>query len=206
MPGRGEIGAPGALGRGCESLAARSGRGGTMGRTAGCPARPGRVGVRRPGAGPPATGEAGGCMIGVADRAAGAADGPLATRIGSAGRTPPGSGCLGPDKIWPGRGAAGMGLGGCGTGAEGTGAGAPGIARGGRSRCDCGATRCAKVSSARGSRGGSASRVASGVACGAASGWACGASVSSATAEAEPFELVCAAGSRAPPPPKMRRS
>jgi hypothetical protein len=107
-----------------------------MGRTAGCPARPGRVCVLTPAGGAPETGAAGGCITGAVERAAGEAAGPLGTRTGSSGRTPAGSGCLGPDRIWPGRGAAGMGLGGGGAGAEVIGAGAPGVASGGRSRCD----------------------------------------------------------------------
>src|ERR1700683_1978442 len=102
-PGRGDWGTPGPEGRGCASLAARSGRGGTLGRTAGCPASPGRAGAVRttPGCAV-VTGAEGGGIAGAVGRAAGAAPGPLATRIGSAGRTPPGSGCLGPDKICPG--------------------------------------------------------------------------------------------------------
>jgi len=176
-----------------------------MGRTAGCPARPGRVGVRGAVGGAPGAGVACGCINGVVERAAGEAAVPLVIRTGSSGRALPGNGCLGPDRIWPGRGAAGTGLGAGGVGAELTGAGAPGMASGGRRRCACGTTRWGMLSSVRASSEGSASRGASG----AAGGPSCciaGAPGSSAIADAEPLELVCATGSTPPPPPKMRRS
>ena len=183
-----------------------------MGRAAGCPARPGRVGtVRTPAGGAPAVGPAGDCAGGAAERAAGA-PGPDATRTGSGARMPPGRGWRGPERICPGLGPAGMGLGGCGTGR----AGAPGalaagawgvgdeVASGGRKRCDWTPVRDGNFSSTA-SRGGSASCTASG-ACGFSicAGAAVGAS---SVTVAAPFEADCSARSAAPAlPPKIWRS
>ncbi|MCU1275307.1 MAG: hypothetical protein JWO48_2738 [Bryobacterales bacterium] len=216
MPGRAATGAPGVAGRDCESLAARSGRGGTTGRTAGWPASPGRAAALRIGAG--GAGARGVCPAGAVDRAVNEGAVPLPMRTGSGGRTPPGIGCRGPDRIWPGLGADGIGLAGGAIGrlatlgvAGGAGAGAPGapgagdVASGGRKRCGGGATRGGIFSSTAGSCAASGCRAVSGAgACGtsARSGLAAG---SSTTAVAAPFELaVC--GCSAPPGPKMRRN
>ncbi len=215
-PGRGATGAPGPAGRGCESFAARSGRGGTIGRAAGCPARPGRdIGVRAVGV--PGDGMAGDCAMGVDRAVAGGA--PVTTRTGSGGRIPAGRGCLGPDRIWPGRGGAGVGLGGGGTsraGAAGPGvlaAGAAGmrgapaggaVASGGRKRCGCGAIRGALAVTSRSA--GSVSRPISGASgCGFSTAtWAAGGS--STRALEAPFEPDGSALARAPAPPKIWRS
>src|SRR5689334_19141816 len=94
-----------------------------MGRAAGCPARPGRVGtVRTTPGGTPAPGPAGDCTGGADERATGVA-GPDGTRTGSGGRIPPGSGWRGPERICPGLGAVGIGRGGGATGRS----GAPGV-------------------------------------------------------------------------------
>jgi hypothetical protein len=216
-PGRGAMGAPGPAGRGCESLAARSGRGGTIGRAAGCPARPGRaIGVRAAGA--PGDGMAGEGATGAVERAV-AGGVPVTIRTGSAGRMPAGRGCLGPDKIWPGRGADGMARGGGGTsraGAAGTGvlaAGAAGmrgtppagaVASGGRRRCGCGAILGALAVRSRSA--GSVSRAISAASgCGFSTAtWAAGGS--STTAVEAPFEPDWSALVRAPAPPKIWRS
>jgi hypothetical protein len=199
-----------------------------MGRTAGCPAKPGRVGCGRKGAAGP--GVPGDCTAGAPERATGAAPGPLVKRTGSAGRKPPGSGCLGPERTCPGRGAEGMGLGICGAGRAGIpgaavlctgaamGAGVAGagdgtgaactvgdeLASGGRRRCGCGATRCGTTSSTGGSCTGSISRAAS-AACG------CGVSDSAATlgsssTVAVPFELLDSLRWPPPAPPKISRN
>jgi hypothetical protein len=147
---------PGAAARGWLSLAARSARGGTTGRAAGCPAsgRAGGLGVDGRGA----PGAANGAEL-PADTGAGAlgvrAATPGLVKIGADGEmgslTPGGIGWRGPDSTWPGRGggtglatggvgrpgaiAAGVGAGigvGAGTGvgamrgAAGAGRGAPG--------------------------------------------------------------------------------
>lgn len=97
-----------------------SGRGGTTGRAAGCPASGGRGWGRK---GAPGVG-AGVGVPGVAACAAGA-DG-VGRAIGCAGNVTEaggigeedawggGSGCRGPDKIWPGRGVIGTGRAGTG--------------------------------------------------------------------------------------------
>lgn len=119
--------------RGCwPSLAARSGRGGTIGRATGCPAR-----VRWPGGGVPAcwgTLETGDATGDIGGRGAGAIGVPGRTPIGAAGRGAPGlndapacalvtgNGWRGPERTWPGRGApvvVGIGRGGGGVGRPG---------------------------------------------------------------------------------------
>ena len=129
MPGRGGAGAPGAAGPDGRVLnrATISGRGGTTGLACGCPARfglaggrsgcdgdacdvgmLGRVGCGRGGAGILGKlGEAGRGAPGIPDCVT---SGALCT-IGGLGASPipAGSGCLGPDKIWPGLGG-GTGL------------------------------------------------------------------------------------------------
>jgi hypothetical protein len=180
-----------------------------MGRAAGCPASPGRVGtVRTAAGGVPAVGPAGDCTGGAAERAAGA-PGPDATRTGSGARIPPGRGWRGPERTCPGLGPVGMGLGGCGTGRMGAlAAGACGVgdevASGGRNRCGCVAILGGNFSSMA-SRAGSASCTASG-ACGfsTCAGAALGASSVAVTA---PLEADCSARSAAPAlPPKKWRS
>ena len=162
MPGRVAAGAPGDAGRDCESFAARSGRGGTTGRAAGCPASPGRAGALRIGMGGATDGAPGVC--GAVDLAAVEGALPLPIRTVSGGRTPPGNGCRGPDRICPGLGADGIGLigpigrlarpdagGGGGAGALGGPGTAGVVASGGRNRCGCGgATRCGAFSSTGG--------------------------------------------------------
>jgi hypothetical protein len=193
-----------------------------MGRAAGCPARPGRVGkVRTAVEAAPA---ADGCAAGDEERAMGEAVGPDATRTGSGGRIPPGNGCRGPERICPGLGAAEMDLGTGGAGRPGAAGmaeaaagvcarGAPGVAgdddaSGGRSRCGCGARRAGNLSSTEASRAGSASRAISGTCvCGFSSCAGAALGSSSTTAVAAPFELACSARSAAPAlPPKTRRS
>jgi hypothetical protein len=112
MPGRGGGGWawPGA-GRVCCCCkrATRSGRGGTTGRAAGWPASVGRAEDRsgREG-GAPGVGEIG-SDGGAAARAIGCgATGPGVG--GGGGGVDAGIGCRGPERIWPGRGAAGTGL------------------------------------------------------------------------------------------------
>ncbi len=126
IPGRGGGGwaCPGA-GRTCCccSRATRSGRGGTIGRAAGCPAKFGRAGEDRrgmDGAGPGVAGGAGGpgdgAWVAIGDVSAGGA---AARALGCGGAAGPGEGCgggadagmgcRGPERIWPGRGAAGTG-------------------------------------------------------------------------------------------------
>jgi len=162
-------------------------------------------------------------IAGVPARATGDPPGPLATRTGSAGRSPPGRGCLGPDRICPGLGAAGTGLAGGATGrlgmpgvavlwagAGGAGAGAAGapgeaVASGGRKRCGCGTTRWGIASSGAISRAGCGSRPASRASAWGASG--CSAAIgSSATAAGEPFELLGSTRVPLPPCPKIWRS
>src|SRR5579871_6486469 len=122
-------------GRGCCSLAARSGRGGTTGRAMGCPAR-GRCGGA-PGCNPAGRG---GGATGTPGRTAGAGApgrGELVTEepgvmpVGgicvAPGVAVEGRGARGPESTWPGLGAAGgMGRGGGGVGREGA-AGAAGV-------------------------------------------------------------------------------
>jgi len=123
MPGRGGGGAcacPG-TGRVCWRRATRSGRGGTTGRAAGCPARFGRIccrsgtlGAGADGLGLVSTtaglcgagrGIAGTCGAGLG--MPGAAD--ATTGVGAVGATDAGRGCRGPDRICPGRGDGGAG-------------------------------------------------------------------------------------------------
>jgi len=128
MPGRGACccACPGA-GRVCCCCkrATMSGRGGTIGRAAGCPARFGRgcgrkgvpgVGEARGADGAGADASLGDNGTGGAVRATGwagwAGEAAAAGGIGAAG-VGDGKGCRGPDKIWPGRGV--------GTGRAGTG-------------------------------------------------------------------------------------
>lgn len=103
----------GGVGLGWPSLATRSGRGGTTGRAAGCPANGLEDGFGAPGTAVPDKGvdgpEAGGRCGGVR----GPAEGRLGARTPS---MPAGNGCLGPERIWPGLGAVGKGLGAGGTG------------------------------------------------------------------------------------------
>lgn len=213
-PGRGATGAPGPAGRGCESLATKSGRGGTIGRAAGWPARPGRMaGVRACGA--PGAGTECDCAMG-ADRAVGGGA-PVTTRTGSGGRTPAGNGWRGPDRICPGRGGGGVVRGTSRMGAPGVGVlageaatGAAGdagdVASGGRKRCGCGAIRGASLSAAGASRpAGSASRAASATSDCGLSGAGGAATGSSTTAVAAPFEPGCSAPPP-PPPPKIWRN
>src|SRR6266545_1841068 len=112
MPGLGAAGpaAPGIIGgRGWPSFIARSGRGGTTGRAAGCPAR-GRAAEGAPG--DAVAGRASGCLGG-----AGVARWTTAGRgaAGAPGRAPSGAvlgnGWRGPVRICPGLGADGSGLG-----------------------------------------------------------------------------------------------
>jgi hypothetical protein len=97
--------------RGWLNLATRSGRGGTTGRAAGCPARGLAGGRAAPGIGGATTAAGGGVRI----------TGP-GLMIGADGRMlsplPGGSGCRGPDRTWPGLNC-GSGLGGGGTGRPG---------------------------------------------------------------------------------------
>src|SRR5438552_8980588 len=115
-----------------------SGRGGTTGRAAGCPARFGRAGARKgidgaagPGAGEPGAGWLRGAELrdaelrdaeaGTAGPGAVSETGGVAARAGgigieggfdgrgAAGEAPLGIGCLGPVRIWPGRGVGGAG-------------------------------------------------------------------------------------------------
>jgi hypothetical protein len=106
----------------CCRRATMSGRGGTTGRAAGCPARFGRGCGRK---GVPGVGDAKGADDSLGDNGAGAgACGILratgcagsvtdAGGIGADGVGGEGKGCRGPDRIWPGRGV--------GTGRAGTG-------------------------------------------------------------------------------------
>src|SRR5215472_4129621 len=86
-----------------------SGRGGTTGRAAGCPARVGRGAVLSGIDGAPGVSTAGGADV----RADAGGNG--GSGADGAGGIPEGSGCRGPESIWPGRGAAGA------TGRAGTG-------------------------------------------------------------------------------------
>lgn len=113
-PGAGGAGMPGEAARGWFSLAARSARGGTTGRAAGCPASGragdlGAEGMGAPGAGAAADTGAPGARVGTPGR----------VKIGTAGEmgssTPGGMGWRGPDSIWPGRGGGtGLAMGGVG--------------------------------------------------------------------------------------------
>jgi hypothetical protein len=156
IPGRGAAGIPGpagAPGR-CVSLATRSGRGGTTGRAAGCPARFGFAGGRR---GPPLDGAAPGTltelgaeggrgpgrggvgMLGMGLAIGRGVPGVACCGIGNCGAAVLGAsdgiGCRGPVRICPGLGAGGAGregigiprgLAGIGGGAELGGAGGRG--------------------------------------------------------------------------------
>jgi hypothetical protein len=96
---------PGAAARGWLNLAARSARGGTTGRAAGCPAS-GRGGLGAAGTGAPGTAGAAGLAAVGAMGARAATPGLL--KIGADGEsgslTPTGIGWRGPDSTWPGRG------------------------------------------------------------------------------------------------------
>jgi len=147
MPGRGSAGAPGDGGR-CVSFATISGRGGTIGRATGCPARFGFAGGRSglpPPIGPAycgAAGAAGRAAPGAGRAGVGAGRGApgIATDGGVFGISPipAGSGWRGPERICPGFGAGALGTGFAGIAAPrdtgGTTAlGVPPAAKGGRS-------------------------------------------------------------------------
>jgi len=116
---------PGVAARGWLNLATRSGRGGTTGRAAGCPARGLEGGLAVPGMGTPT--DAVGMRI----------TGPGLPRRGADGRMlsplPGGNGWRGPDNTWPGlNGGSGLGGGGTGRpGADATGCGVGAIGCGG---------------------------------------------------------------------------
>ena len=112
---------PGVAARGWLSLATRSGRGGTTGRAAGCPARGLEGGLAVPSM-EAATG-AGGVRITGAGLPRRGADGRMLSPL------PGGNGWRGPDNTWPGRNG-GSGLGGGGTGRLGAMAGACGVGAG----------------------------------------------------------------------------
>jgi|SRR5579885_3138046 len=138
MPGRGAEGGAGIAGRGAASLAARSGRGGTTGLAAGCPAK---------GLGAPGAPEDVGAGRTSGFRGENGWRGRFAGAVPGVGRalSVPGSGCRGPERTCPGRGGTagpGIGLGAGVAGRPGTpltaggveaeaGAGAGGTGRGG---------------------------------------------------------------------------
>jgi len=97
---------PGAAARGWVSLAARSARGGTTGRAAGCPASGRAGGLGADGMGAPCT--AGGAGVPDDAGAMGARADTPGLKMGAEGESgslrPAGMGWRGPDKTWPGRG------------------------------------------------------------------------------------------------------
>lgn len=137
---------PGAAARGGASLAARSARGGTTGRAAGCPASGRAGGLGADGIGAPGAGDGPVPAVGCGALGARPAT-PGRVKIGADGGdgwlTPAGIGCRGPDKTWPGRG--------CGTGLATGGAGRPGGGAGGGA---AGATRATGAAGGGGAGGG----------------------------------------------------
>jgi hypothetical protein len=197
MPGRGRPGAAAPGGR--VNFASMSGRGGTIGRAAGWPARFGLAGGRSglpPPTGDPGTivaaggaagrgiGRAGPGMLGAApglkicpgdgvcpeDGAGRGAPGAVSVRASTGAE---GNGCLGPERICPGLGAGGVGRAGIGIprGAIGGESGGP-EASGGRKGADrgAGAGVSGAASRAAGRVSGVASIFAAGVRAGSAAG------------------------------------